>query len=201
MSFLVLLIAASALAYVPQYFRGDRRDLRMAMRHGMALALLFTGTDHFVNDELRYLPMMPAVFGATALPLVWLSGAAEIAGAIGLAMPLRWWPRLGLPKLRRPAGVALAVMFAVLVIANINMAIEGANVHGLEFGRTYLIIRPFLQPLFILWALFAAGVVGTARLGVASGFDRAGGFDSAGGVDRAHPPTLDRRPPNRSTMA
>jgi uncharacterized membrane protein len=179
MSFLVLLIVASAVAYVPQYFLGDRRDLRMAMRHGMALALLFTGTDHFVNDEVRYLPMMPAMFGAAALPLVWLSGAAEIAGAIGLALPLRWWPHLGLPNLRRRVGVALAVMFAVLVIANINMAIEGANVHGLEFGRTYLFIRPFLQPLFILWALFAAGAVGSGRHGHAVGAAIAGAMRRA----------------------
>ncbi|MGE0796721.1 MAG: hypothetical protein AB7G13_32945 [Lautropia sp.] len=160
MSFLLLLIVASALAYVPQFFAGDRRDLRMAMRHGMALALLFTGADHFANDTSRYLPMMPAFFGSAALPLVWITGAAEIAGAIGLAMPLAAWRRLGLPNLRPVAGVALAVLFALLVIANINMAIQGTDVRGLEFGRTYLIVRPLLQPLFMLWALYAAGVIG-----------------------------------------
>lgn len=161
MSFLAFLVIASLLAYVPQYFLGDRRDVAMAMRHGMAVALLFTGTDHFVNDQIRYLPMMPAWFGSLALPLVWFTGMAEIAGAIGIAMPLRAWQRLRLPNLRPVAGVALAVLFALLVIANIHVAIAGTDVHGLAFGRTYLVVRPFLQPLFMLWALYAAGVVGS----------------------------------------
>lgn len=51
-------------------------------------------------------------------------------------------------------------MFALLVIANINMALQGTDVKGLEFGRTYLVIRPFLQPVFMLWALYAGGVIG-----------------------------------------
>ena len=160
MSFLALLIVASALAWLAQYPFSDRRDLRLAMRHGLALALLFTGTDHFVNDQARYLPMMPAAFGPLALPLVWISGAAELAGAIALLVPVRLANRLGWPGLHRAAGIALAVMFALLVIANINMAIQGTDVKGLEFGQTYLVIRPFLQPIFMLWALHAGGVIG-----------------------------------------
>lgn len=34
MSFFFLILALSALAYVPQFFLGDRKDYRMAMRHG-----------------------------------------------------------------------------------------------------------------------------------------------------------------------
>ena len=103
---------------------------------------------------------MPAFFGQAALPLVWFTGAAEIAGALGLALPLAAWRRLGLPNLRPVAGVGLALLFSVMVIANIQMAIRGTDVAGLEFGRTYLIVRPFLQPVFVLWALYAAGVIG-----------------------------------------
>ena len=83
MSFLVLLLVASALAYLAQFLSSDRRDLRRAMRHGLALGLLFTGTDHFVNGEARYLPMMPGAFGPLALPLVWAEIAvAALAGSI-----------------------------------------------------------------------------------------------------------------------
>lgn len=160
MSFLALLLVASALAYLAQFLFSDRRDLRRAMRHGLALGLLFTGTDHFVNGEARYLPMMPGAFGPLALPLVWLSGVAELAGAIALLVPARLASRLGWPRLHRVAGVALAVMFAILVIANVNMAIQGTDVKGLAFGQTYLLIRPFLQPIFIAWALYACGVIG-----------------------------------------
>ena len=43
------------------------------------------------------------------------------------------------------------------MIANVNVAVQGAHVDGLEFGRTYYVIRPFLQPVFILWALYVTG--------------------------------------------
>lgn len=160
MAFLALILTGTLLAYIPQYFLGNRRDLRTPMRHGLALALLYTGTDHFIHDQTRYLPMMPPQFGAASLPLVWITGAAELAGAVGLALPRTWWPRLHLPDLRRTAAILLAVLFALLVIANIHMAVQGTDVQGLEFGRTYLVVRPFLQPLFIAWALYAGGVIG-----------------------------------------
>ena len=72
-------------------------------------------------------------------------------------MPSGLYRRLRLPDLRPAAGIALAVMFALLVIANINVAMQGTHVDGLEFGRTYYLIRPFLQPIFILWALYSTG--------------------------------------------
>jgi hypothetical protein len=51
MSFLLLTIALSALAYAPQWLLGDRKDYRMAVRHGMAGGFVFTGIDHFVNSH------------------------------------------------------------------------------------------------------------------------------------------------------
>jgi uncharacterized membrane protein len=158
MSFLALIVVAGLLAYVPQYFFGNRRDHRMAMRHGLALGLLFTGIDHFVNAGTRYVPMIPDPLADWALALVYFTGAAELAGAIGLLVPVAVFRRLGLPNLQRTAGIALAVMFAFLVVANINVALKGTGVAGLEFGRTYFVLRPFFQPIFIAWALYCVGV-------------------------------------------
>lgn len=157
MSFLVLILAASLLAYIPQYLFGNRRDLRMAMRHGMALGLLFTGTDHFVHATTRYAPMVPDALAAMALPLVHVSGLAEILGAAGLLLPVGVYRRMRLPDLQRAAGIGLAVLFALLVVANIDVALRGDTVEGLPFGRTYYLLRPFLQPLFIAWALYSVG--------------------------------------------
>ena len=159
MSFLILILAASLLAYVPQFFLGNRRDLRMAMRHGMAIGLLFTGIDHFINASTRYVPMIPDFLAPLALPLVHLSGLAELAGALGLLVPAAVMRRLYLPNLQRTAGIALALLFALLVIANINVAIKGIQVEGLPFGVTYYLLRPFLQPLFIAWALYCVGPI------------------------------------------
>jgi uncharacterized membrane protein len=159
MSFLLLLIALSTLAYVPQFLLGDRHDYRMAMRHGMAGGFIVTGIDHFVNSHTRYVPMLPDFLTDYAVELVYLTGAMEIVGAIGMLIPLAVYRRLGLPNLRPWAGVGLAVMLAFLVMANLHVAVEGSQVQGLEFGPWYYYLRPLLQPIFMLWALLASGAI------------------------------------------
>ena len=162
MSFLFLMLAVSLLAYIPQYFVGDRRDYRMALRHGMAGGFLFTGIDHFAHAQTRYVPMMPDFLAEYAPELVYFTGAAELAGACGLLVPLAVYHRLGLSHGRKWAGIGLAVMLALLVLANINVALKGGHVQGLEFGAWYYWLRPVLQPIFILWALYASGVIGNS---------------------------------------
>jgi len=159
MSFFLLIFVLSALAYVPQFFLGDRKDYRMTMRHGMAGGFTFTGIDHFMHAHNRYVPMLPDVFAEYALALVYLTGAAELAGALGLVMPLAIYRRLGLPNLRKWAGIGLAVLLVFLVVANVNVVVKGSGVHGLEFGAWYYWLRLLFQPIFILWALFVVGVL------------------------------------------
>ena len=156
MSFLALMAVAAAIAWLAGLALRRPMSVRDAMRFGAAAAFLFTGIDHFVSAGSRYVPMMPAFFGASALPLVWFTGAAEIAGAVGLLVPLRVYRRLGLPDLRRWAGIALAVMLGFLVIANVNVALTGSGVEGIRFGAWYFWLRPLFQPLIMLWVLYAA---------------------------------------------
>ena len=165
MSFLAFVLVGTLLAYVPQYFFGNRRDHRMAMRHGLALALLFTGVDHFVHAHSRYVPMIPDFLAPLALPLVHITGVAELLGAVGLLVPASLYRRLGWPALQRAAGVSLAVLFALLVVANINVAVKGTGVEGLDFGSAYFLVRPFFQPLFIAWALYSVGFKLSLRRG------------------------------------
>lgn len=157
MSFLVIICLGSLLAYLPQYFFGDRGDLRMAMRHGMALGLLFTGTDHFASAHTRYLPMIPDVLVPVGLELVYASGVAELAAALVLLVPARVFARIGWQDAHRAAGIALAALFSLLVVANIHVAVKGRGIHGLDFGYLYFLIRPLFQPLFVLWALYCTG--------------------------------------------
>jgi multisubunit Na+/H+ antiporter MnhG subunit len=74
--------------------------------------------------------MLPAVLAEHALALVYLSGAAELAGAIGLVLPPATYRRLGLPNLRKWAGIGLAVLLVFLVVANANVAVKGSGVQG-----------------------------------------------------------------------
>ena len=49
------------------------------------------------------------------------------------------------------------MLFALLVVASINVAVKGTGVEGLDFGSAYFVLRPFFQPLFIAWALYSVG--------------------------------------------
>ena len=97
MSFFLFILVLSAISYVPQFLLGHRGDYRMALRHGMAGGFIFTGIDHFLNANRRYVPMIPDVLAGQALELVYFTGVAELAGAVGLVLPLSIYRRLDLP--------------------------------------------------------------------------------------------------------
>jgi uncharacterized membrane protein len=158
MSFLALISLGAGLAWLLSHVFRRALDLRGAMRWGMALGFLFTGVDHFINGTIRYVPMMPSVLAEHALAWVYVTGVAELAGGVGLLVPLAIYRRLGLPNLQRQAGIWLAVMLVCVVAANINVAIQGQSVQGLDFGAWYFWVRPLFQPVFIVWALYCVGV-------------------------------------------
>lgn len=169
MSFLLLIMGASALAWVVCRLAGGRPGLQWAMRWGMGLGFVFTGVDHFVNAQLRYVPMIPDLLAAQALFWVYLTGVAELAGGLGLLAPQRLLDRLGMPRLHKLAGLGLAVLLVCVVVANVHVAQQGQQVHGLPFGAWYYWVRPLLQPVFVVWALYCSGIwAGFARGAVAA---------------------------------
>ena len=159
MSFFFLISLAALLSWLVARLRGQRLGLRDSMRWGMALGFLFTGVDHFASGATRYAPMLPAALAEHALFWVYLTGAAELLGGLGLLVPVRYYQRLGLPNLQRQAGIWLAVMLVCVVTANIHVALQGQTVQGLDFGAWYYWLRPLFQPVFVLWALFCVGVL------------------------------------------
>lgn len=159
MSFLILISLLALLSAALGALFGRRPSRRDAMRYGMAGGFLFTGVDHFLNDAERYAPMLPPGLQPWALELVWFTGAAELAGAIGLLVPLAWAARMGWPSLRAWAGAGLAVLLVCVVVANVHVATSGGQVSGLPFGSTYYQLRPLLQPLFVIWALYVGGLL------------------------------------------
>ncbi|USA39868.1 DoxX family protein [Pelagerythrobacter marinus] len=159
MFFLALMATLSGVALVWSVVRAAPLCWRSVMRYGMAGAFLFTGFDHFLSLETRYLPMIPPYLGPFGRELVIASGVAELAGAIGLLLPRAAWSRLRLPDMRPVAGVGLALLLSVTVLANAHVAEAGLEVQGLSAGQTYAAIRPLLQPIFILWALVCSEAI------------------------------------------
>lgn len=99
-----------------------------------------------------------------------LTGVAELAGGLALLLPQRLLDRVGLSRLHQLAGLGLAALLVCVVVcvvvANVHVAQQGQQVHGLPFGAWYYWVRPLLQPVFIAWALYCSGVwAGFARGG------------------------------------
>ncbi len=86
--------------------------------------------------------------------VVFLTGVAEIAGAIGLLIP----PTL-IPRVRYAAGIGLALYALCVFPANINHAINNIAVGGETASWAYHGPRLLFQPVFIWWALIAGNVI------------------------------------------
>ena len=117
------------------------------MRIALAAALWFFGTDHLFNID-RYLAMMPGFVPWPAETVVF-TGLCEIAGGFGLLVP----------RVRRLAGIMLALYFVAVFPANIKNAIDGLSVDGLPSVSWYYWARLLFQPLAVWWALYAAEVI------------------------------------------
>jgi uncharacterized membrane protein len=108
-------------------------------RVALATMFLFTAVSHFAPMKKDLIAMVP-----TGLPrpdlLVFITGLAEVAGAVGLLIPpLRFWAACGL------------ILLLVLVLpANVSAARHGILLRGRR--ATSLWLRIPMQVLFIAWA-------------------------------------------------
>lgn len=82
------------------------------------------------------------------LAMVDISGAAEIAGGIGLLIP----------SLRRAAAWGLVALLIAVFPANIYMAMDNIQFTVRPLSPALLWGRLLLQPLFIWWVLYASSV-------------------------------------------
>ncbi|GAB5480968.1 MAG: hypothetical protein Pars92KO_07250 [Parasphingorhabdus sp.] len=86
--------------------------------------------------------------------VIFLTGVAEIAGAIGLLIP----PKL-IPHIRYAAGIGLALYAFCVYPANINHAVNNIAIGGETASWAYHGPRLLFQPVFIWWALIAGNVI------------------------------------------
>lgn len=110
------------------------------------LAALFVvaGVLHFAVPE-PYVRIVPAIFPAPLL-LVYVSGAFELLGGIGLLVPAA----------RRSAGIGLIVLLVLVLPANVQM-LRNAQESGAQWWWIVaLMLRLPLQPLLAWWIWRAA---------------------------------------------
>jgi uncharacterized membrane protein len=108
----------------------------------MATLYLTTGTLHFIHTQ-TYLAIMPPYIPAHRT-LVLLTGAAEIAGGLGILTPI--------PTLQRTAAWGLVALLIAVMPANIYMVTNHANFPNIPLWAVWL--RLPLQLPLIYWAWF-----------------------------------------------
>lgn len=109
---------------------------REAGRGALVIMFLFTGFSHFSSLKHDFAAMIPAPLPG-GLWVVYMTGAFEIAGAIGLLIH----------RTRRLAGVCLALLLVALFPANVNAIVNGIPLGG--NAPTPLWVRAPMQLLYI----------------------------------------------------
>lgn len=120
---------------------------RVAFRWLLIAVYLPFGLFHMLRPE-SFLPIMPP-WVPFPREVIMLTGVAEVLGAVGLMMP----------RLRRAAGIGLALYAVGVFPANIYHASAGVIVPGLPSSWWYHAPRLAFQPVFVWWALWAGEVI------------------------------------------
>ena len=117
------------------------------LRWLFAAAYLFVGIAH-LRAPAGFLQITPAWVLDPPL-VITLTGLAEIAGAIALA---------AIPRLRKAAGIGLALYAVCVFPANINHALGHIALGGTQLGWGYHAPRLAFQPVLVWLALWLGGV-------------------------------------------
>ncbi len=115
--------------------------LRKISRILLALAFVIAGANHFRTPGI-YFSMMPPWLPAPEVVNV-ISGAAEIAGGLGLLIPM----------LRNAAGIGLILLMLAVFPANLYVALNGWP--EMDLPRWVLFARLPFQLVFIAWIVFS----------------------------------------------
>ncbi|MDZ5660960.1 hypothetical protein SFC79_04220 [Nocardioides sp. S-58] len=112
-------------------------------------AMVGAGVLHLTTQREEFRAQVPGWFPVDEDLTVLASGVVEIA--LGSAF-------VALPRHRRTVGALLAAFFVAIFPGNVAQYVEGTDAFGLDTDRARL-ARLFFQPLLVLWALWAGGLL------------------------------------------
>ena len=141
---IVLIVAFAVLASITYFYRGHANIL-FSGNVAMFLMLILTAIGHFKFTQ-GMMMMVPAYIPFKK-ELVYATGVLEILLGIGLLFPAS----------RQISGIALVILFILMLPANITGAINQINYEKASYdgpGLGYLWFRVPLQLFFICWVTF-----------------------------------------------
>jgi uncharacterized membrane protein len=112
-------------------------------------AMVGAGVLHLTTQRDEFRAQVPDWFPVDEDLTVLGSGVVEIA--LGGAF-------VALPKHRRTVGALLAAFFVAIFPGNIAQYVEGTDAFGLDSDEARF-RRLFFQPVLVLWALWAGGLL------------------------------------------
>ncbi len=115
---------------------------QMVLLAGASLLYIAAGTLHFLKTGMFVKIVPPQI--PRPLAMVYISGAAEIAGGAGLLIP----------RFRRSAAWGIVALMVAVFPANIYMAAANIQVTGSPLPRVLLWARLPLQLILIWWVLW-----------------------------------------------
>jgi uncharacterized membrane protein len=113
-------------------------------------AMVGAGVLHLTTQRQEFQAQVPDWFPVDEDLTVIGSGVVEMA--LGGAF-------VALPQHRRTIGALLAAFFVAIFPGNVAQYLEGKDAFGLDTDRARL-VRLFFQPVLVLWALWAGGLLG-----------------------------------------
>ena len=144
---LLTLSAVTAAFFTTGRFRSLPPRSTLGIRLVAAAPLLASGTLHLLRPQV-FVPLLPAPFP----PAPWLivaTGIPELLGAIGLFVP----------RTRRTAALALALLMIAIFPANVHVA--GRTIAGLSMPSVP--VRTTMQAVYILLLLVAGWGIPVSR--------------------------------------
>ena len=127
--------------------------LRTLARIALGTAMTGAGITHLTVARQEFRAQVPDWFPVDADAVVLVSGVAEVA--LGASF-------VALPKHRRTVGALLAAFFVVIFPGNVAQYVEHTDAFGLDTD-TKRFVRLFFQPVLVLWALWAGGLLSRRR--------------------------------------
>ena len=114
----------------------------------LGAALIYAGITHLTTNRTEFQAQVPTWVPLSADFVVLASGVVEIL--LGLA--------LASLQNRRQVGWITAAFFVAIFPGNISQYVNGIDAFGLDTDQARL-TRLFFQPVLVLWALWATGVL------------------------------------------